>query len=162
MSQCRTLTSGEWESECERSNERGRNVWALKQICAHYLIDFWIYQMHCCSASLSDLSYAAKGRAPYGATAPKPNPALTTLTTANKAICECPFPLGSLSSNIGHFFAYRISVFAVSDLGIYGKESVHCEQQPMMVVKYSVHKTQGVACYYKLWRLFHLRWLGVG
>ncbi|GMT00920.1 hypothetical protein PENTCL1PPCAC_23094 [Pristionchus entomophagus] len=37
-------------------------------------------------ASLSDLSYAAKGRAPYGATAPKPNPALTTLTTANKPI----------------------------------------------------------------------------
>ncbi|GMR54004.1 hypothetical protein PMAYCL1PPCAC_24199 [Pristionchus mayeri] len=36
--------------------------------------------------SISDLSYAAKGRAPYGATAPKPNPALTTLTTANKPI----------------------------------------------------------------------------
>ncbi|GMT31132.1 hypothetical protein PFISCL1PPCAC_22429 [Pristionchus fissidentatus] len=37
-------------------------------------------------ASLSDLSFAAKGRAPYGSTAPKPNPALTTLTTANKPI----------------------------------------------------------------------------
>lgn len=48
--------------------------------------------MQCYSASLSDLSYTAKGRAPYRATAPKPTPAQIFQAKASTAIGELAVP----------------------------------------------------------------------